>query len=298
MDFRIVRIATNDPYTALAFEERIFDTLPAGTDALLLWTDGPCVVFGKHQNPWKECDLRFMADAGIPPVRRITGGGTVYHDLGNLNYSVVTERDRYSRGEILETVASSLRTLGIDCGIRDGLDITVGERKISGSAFCFRRNRVLHHGTVLVDVDTVALRRCLRGTGYAISGHAVASRRSPTVNLSEVLPGIGVGDVMEAMEGRFLLRAGHPVSEVTVEPPAADPGVAAIAGRNRSWEWIYGRTPAFSVAADGGLSSEVRGGTIDRITRSDGTDHPAAAALSGSRFSCSVVDNLTASPDY
>jgi len=160
----IYESSSHDVYLNLAREEYLFDNLPKGSRSFLVYVDSPSIVFGKHQNPWRECSVAVLKEQGIPLARRISGGGTVYHDLGNLNFSFLLPKTGFDRRKNLALIVQSLGRLGIRAEISERHDIMVGNQKISGNAFCFRRERALHHGTLLIRSELDALHGSLAGT--------------------------------------------------------------------------------------------------------------------------------------
>ena len=235
----------HDPHMNLAMEEYIFDSLSAEDHALLLYKNNPCVVLGKHQNPWRETSLRMLKATGTPLVRRISGGGAVYHDLGNLNFSFISAKKQHSRRENLQIVQDGLRALGIDSEATEGYDLYAYGRKFSGNSFCFRREKVLHHGTILLDADMNNMRRFLTPEDLAIATHAVKSRPAHTVSLKTMHPLVTDSDVVQAITMRFLGKDDNPIATMPVEA-AENQTTADLALRNKTWDWIYGRTPSFT----------------------------------------------------
>ncbi|MBT3275115.1 MAG: lipoate--protein ligase family protein, partial [Spirochaetales bacterium] len=174
---------SNDPYRNLAMEEFLLDNFSGEAALLFLYTNASSVVIGKHQNPWLEISLKELDSRQIPLVRRISGGGTVYHDLGNLNFSFIGKKAGFDRKKNLELVARAVSMLGVAAVVTDNYDLYAAGKKISGNAFCFRRDKVLHHGTLLIDADLDGLRLLLNPPEQGISTHAVRSRPAETANL-------------------------------------------------------------------------------------------------------------------
>ena len=156
----------------------------AVTRQFFLCVNDPCVVIGKHQNPWLECDLNWMAAEGIPLRRRISGGGTVVHDAGNLNVGLILPRSDYCEADAFEVFLVALISLGIPARRRGRSAIIADGKKISGQAFCYRGSRVLHHGTLLLDSDLDRLQRALQPAGWEMETHAVASEPATVGNLN------------------------------------------------------------------------------------------------------------------
>jgi lipoate---protein ligase len=276
--------SSSDPYANLALEEALLGgELPAG-GILLLYVDGPCAVIGRNQNPWVEVG----PGAGLPVLRRISGGGTVYHDEGNLNWSIIAPREYHDRCAELALVVSALAGLGVEAAADERGAIRIAGAgpgaggKVSGSARRLLRDRVLHHGTLLVDADLGRMASCLGGIS-AESAASPASVPSRVVDLAAIDPGIRVEDAASALASAFAGRPAEPA-----EPRADLEAVRRAEARLRSWDWTFGATPSFSIAVGKGLSSallEARGGVLSAIA---GPGAGALGALLGLRFDYST----------
>lgn len=163
-----LRIHSLDPAHNLALEECLFDSLKPGEPGwFLVWRNGPSIIVGRHQNTLEEIDEAFIRESGIPVVRRGTGGGAVYHDEGNLNFSFLTTISRNEKAEFapfMRLMVDALGDLGIQAELSSRNDITVAGRKISGSAQRRSGQKLLHHGTMLVDLNMSVLGRALTAT--------------------------------------------------------------------------------------------------------------------------------------
>ncbi len=243
---RAVFLGSTNPYWNLAFEEYLFNTFDEESGVLLLYVNRQAVVIGKHQNPWLEVNLSELQTRGVDLVRRISGGGTVYHDEGNLNFSFLSAKNGFDRKRNLLFVQHVLRSIGIPADITDTADLYLGSGKISGNAFCFRRNRALHHGTLLIGADLSRLRELLAPAQLSIETHAVTSQSAATVNICSVKPEITCETLAAELAKAYLEGSG--VIE-TVRPEDANQAeVQDLSERNRSWEWVYGRTPEFRLS--------------------------------------------------
>jgi lipoate-protein ligase A len=256
-----LRARACDPIRNLALEESLLERDFGFESAVLVYVNEPCVVIGRNQNPWIEVS----ASAGIAVLRRVSGGGAVYHDRGNLNWSIIVPRSRHDREAELASVAAAIRALGVETETspRGGLfvagDGPWAGAKVSGSARRLSSARVLHHGTLLVDADLARLSSCLGGI-EAVATKALPSVRSRSVNLSSLVPGLKVEEAAYAI-ARELSGAKSADAEAL-----ADPGFSAEAARRLgSWEWTWGSTPAFSLElpwSGGRALVEVRGGLV------------------------------------
>jgi len=141
------------------------------------------VVIGKNQNPWKEINLPELHKRSINLARRISGGGTIYHDEGNLNYAFFAGTSQYNQQHNFQIVLDTLKELNVDAHIENTSDIYVNKYKVSGNSFCIRKDRILHHGTLLLNANLSNLNSILVLNDLNISDHAVQSRRSNVRNL-------------------------------------------------------------------------------------------------------------------
>ena len=207
-----------------------------GEETVYLWVNAPCVVIGRNQNPYRETDLPYLTDYGISLVRRFSGGGAVYHDLGNLNYTCIT-RNPEPMG-ILTLVRSVLRSLGVQAVPGGRNDLLVGDRKVGGMAS--QLDRVcLHHGTLMVEVDLHTLTRALRPSPLKLRAKGIPSVRARVANLTEFLPGLTVSRLTEMF--RETLGLEETPLEVT-------PSVLETESELRSLDWLYGESPDYDLS--------------------------------------------------
>ena len=234
----------------LALEQVLAKRTAPGERVLLFWVSDPAVVFGRFQNPWAECHLERLDRSGVLPARRMSGGGTVYHDTGNLNYSVITERNTLDIEANLGIFIRVLRAGGITAARGPRRDLFLDNRKISGSAFQLHRDFAIHHGTLLVHTDLAQMQQLL-GPALEISkSHGVASVPSSVANIGEVT---GMADIrvwVSSITAGFERAWGRLSSFHPTELPAEDE-LATEASRFADWEWIFGQTPAFELAVPG-----------------------------------------------
>jgi lipoate-protein ligase A len=238
----IIDLTEKDVYTNLATEQWYTDY--ATGPILLLWQSDQAVVMGKNQNPWRECRLQSMASDGVPLVRRISGGGAVYHDLGNLNYSVIVDRAHYEESRAFDMLLTALSACGIHAERTCKSNIMWKQKKISGTAFAFRKQRVLHHGTLLLHTDLEKMQRYLGSEVGAIETNAIASVPAKTTNIGVEVENIKAS-LMQAFSAMYAPNRQHLLS---VNPLT----VQAIRDQYTTDAWLYGKTPAFSLQTDEG----------------------------------------------
>lgn len=259
---RVFRFAGTDPWHHLAREELLLDTLPAGESALVLYVNAPCVVLGRHQNPLREAKLDELSRRGVPLVRRPTGGGTVWHDEGNLNWSLLLPKDGYDRTMVTRAVASALTPLGFALEAGEKGDLFLEGKKVSGAAYLFRRDRVLHHGTLLCRARLDDLRGVLGPTGELTEWVGVASRPMSVANL-----GIDVEAAVEALTRAFE-PSGAKNADFSKLPLDSDfeSRVTARAAELMSPEWTWDQTPPFVWRGEtlrGTLAARVKDGFVE-----------------------------------
>lgn len=242
---KVIDGTSTDVYFNLAMEEYVFKNF-GDTDYLILWKNHDSIVLGKHQNIFEEINLLAVEKSGIRVARRNTGGGTVFHDEQNLNYSFITSQEEgfSNYDQFLTPMIGALNKMGIPAAKRRNSDIAIGEQKISGSAQTIKKGRVLHHGTLLFDSDLSLLKKLLKPTEGKITSKSVKSVRSDVTNIKEHM-----GDpslTLNAFKERLLENL-FPDGCEKVSLTAAD--IAAIgvlvAEKYSQWEWNYGLSPKF-----------------------------------------------------
>ncbi len=272
----------------LAAEElRLAAAGPDSEPAVCLWRADPAVVIGQNQNPWLECDPAALAAEGVTLARRVSGGGAVYHDPGNLNLSVVLPRVRYRAETVYDVFLDALRRLGVAARRADRTSLTLEDgRKISGHAFALRGGGALHHGTLLLRADLDRLRRALRPAldPNAVRTAAIASRPMPVANLSALHSGLTDADVEAALYAAAVAQWGAAVPEDD-EPP--DAALDEALRRQASPDWLWGRTPAFTWRPEGTAADiAVAEGRVRavRAAQPDRAPPPAWRAAAGDWF--------------
>jgi len=238
-----------DPALNLALEEYALKTFPADEDYLLFYINEPSIIIGKNQNTIEEINAAYVKEHGIHVVRRLSGGGAVYHDLGNLNFSFITNDDGksfHNYRKFTEPVVAALRRLGVNAELTGRNDIQVGDRKISGNAQYSAKGRMFSHGTLLFASEIDHVVAALRVNAAKIESKAIKSIRSRVANISEFLREPMTIEQFRAalLESIF---GGGDVPEY--KPSEADwEAVRKLADeRYRSWDWNYGKSPAFNV---------------------------------------------------
>ncbi|KAG1464361.1 hypothetical protein G6F46_000804 [Rhizopus delemar] len=301
----------NDAYSNLAIEEWLLRETSPDRYILYLWRNKPCVVVGRNQNPFQECNLRFMQNHDIALVRRRSGGGSVYHDMGNSIYTIFMPREAFSRKANAELVARSLNQLDIPASVNERHDIVVDDHKVSGSAYKITNARAYHHGTMLIDADTETLKNCLskkRMMTKGIVSKGVASVPSPVTNLRNYSYTIDHQQFCESVLSEFInaYNDGKTIEPIIFNKDSVLPDKVNETRRElKTWDWIYGQTPEFTNSAEthfewGHVKTNllVRHGKIikaDITTDSKGAYEPMltaaiSVALEGLPYSDAVIE--------
>lgn len=229
----------HDPYRNLAIEEQLLDLCGDGP-ILYLWQNARTVVLGRNQDPWRECRVALLEAEGGCLARRLSGGGAVYHDLGNLNFSFLARREAYDVSRQTQVVQRAVERLGLRAGASGRNDLTADGRKFSGSAFYERGDRCCHHGTVMFHVDAAAMARYLTVPESKLASKGVSSVEARVTNLWDLLPGVTVEAGKAALLSAFEDIYGEKCRKVDLSALDAE-GLAAGEARFRDPTWLYGR---------------------------------------------------------
>lgn len=237
-----------DPYRNLAVEEYLTLHVQPGECILYLWQNQKTVVIGKNQNCWKECKVNDLERDGGHLVRRLSGGGAVYHDMGNLNFTFCVRKEDYDVDRQLSVIVAAVRSFGLDAEKTGRNDITAGGRKFSGNAFYRSGVFCYHHGTLLVSADMQQMGKYLNVSKQKLQSNGVDSVRSRVVNLRELEKTVTI----EALEDR-LQKAFAQVYGCKAEPLREEEldwnEIRKSEQRFSSWDWKYGRKIPFQYSA-------------------------------------------------
>lgn len=241
---RYLKNPETDPYYNMAFDEYCLENLPIDEPVFFLWQNRPAVIVGYNQEVNTEVNLGYLKEHGIDLVRRVTGGGAVYHDFGNLNYTIVGRSEDLERDypEYASLMMKALQTLGVPATLSGRNDILVGERKVSGFAKRVCKNRLMVHGTLMYKVDLEVLTKALCPPATKLQSKGIASVRSRVANLCEYLPEIT--DIqMFSQRLEEILSCQY----TDAEYPLSHEDLANIQKLKEEkfarWEWNYGHSP-------------------------------------------------------
>ena len=238
-----------DPYRNLAVEELLLHVVPDEGCILYLWQNQNTVVIGQNQNAWKECRTTLLEQEGGHLARRLSGGGAVFHDLGNLNFTFLVPSEAYDLDRQLRVIETACRSLGIRAERSGRNDVLAEGRKFSGNAFYHSQGRSYHHGTLLIDADMQKMGRYLNPSKAKLASKGVDSVRSRVVNLRELCPGLSVGTMKQAMRMAFEAVYGGK-AQLIREDSLDEQFIAKTTARNASWDWLYGKRFPFSFSCE------------------------------------------------
>lgn len=290
---------TGDGWMNLARDGFFLDNVKKGDIILYFYVNTNAVIIGRNQNAWKECNLANMEKDGVQLVRRHTGGGAVYHDTGNLNFSFIMNENDYSLERQMRVIMNAVGKLGVECELSGRNDILANGKKFSGNAYGLSKGNRAHHGTLLVNTDMSRLQNYLNVSREKMQAKGVDSVRSRVCNLSEFVPGITVEKMRRYVIESFNEEYG-PATEYKFEGEE----LADVERRREiqsSWEWRLGKTPQFEVVlnhrfsfGETQLHMNFKDGCIREIkVFSDCLDTGFAGeierALLGSKFECNAV---------
>lgn len=242
MRLSYLNLKTTDPATNLATEQYVFESLPKDRAYFMLWQNDNAIILGKHQNTLAEINDSFVKENNIKVIRRLSGGGAVYHDLGNLNFTFIADaQDKNSLDFSLfcQPVVNTLKDLGINAELNGRNDMTIEGKKFSGNSQYIKDGRVLHHGTLLFQSDLSVVEKALTVDPEKIQAKGVKSVRSRITNISDYLK---AETALESFRSLLLnnIISKHESEEyiLTAQDKAAIESIAE--NRYNSWQWNYG----------------------------------------------------------
>jgi len=240
----------HDPQINLAIEEYALKNLDPNETYLLFYINQPSIIIGKNQNTIEEINTEYVDKNGIIVVRRLSGGGAVYHDLGNLNFSFITKDDGESFHNFLkftEPVIKALKKLGVDAELSGRNDIQVGERKISGNAQFSTRGRMFSHGTLMLNSELENVASALQVKKDKIESKGIKSVRSRVANISEFLDKKITIEEFRQLLLESIFEGQNPIPEYKLTDEDWEKIHKLSKERYQNWDWNYGKSPKFNL---------------------------------------------------
>ena len=241
---RYIKNTSTNPYYNMAFDEYCLESLSIDEPVFVLWQNRPAVIVGFNQEVNTEVNLDYLKENGIDLVRRVTGGGAVYHDLGNLNYTIVGRSEDLERDypEYASIMAKALQKLGVPATLSGRNDILVEGRKVSGFAKRVCKNRLMVHGTLMYNVDVDVLTKVLNPSNTKLQSKGIASVRSRVANLCEYLPNVPDIQTFSKQLEEILSHHYQDTEYQLSEEDLAN--IQQLTDKKfATWEWNYGRSP-------------------------------------------------------
>jgi len=240
-----------NPFLNRAVEQYLTDHQEEGIITMYLWKNQQTVVIGYNQNPYAECNVKLLLDEGGHLMRRGTGGGAVYHDLGNINFSFIADKTLYDVKKQLSVIQDALLTYGLQTEISGRNDLTCEGRKFSGNAFAKGQHNDLHHGTILIKTNGEMMQRYLIVDKAKLLKNGVKSVASRVINLSELVPELTSENIKRPLITSFEKVYGHKAELLDFDTLKSTPEVRAIEAEISSHEFLFGRWEHFKTTKKG-----------------------------------------------
>ncbi len=222
-----------------ALEAYFTERVKAGQLVFYLWQNEKTVFIGRNQSAFAECDVKALEADGGFLARRLSGGGAVYHDKENLNFTFALQKADYDSRKQTEVILEAVRSLGLDARRSGRNDLTIDGRKFSGHSYYKRKEQCFHNGTLLLDTDLGAMQRYLKVPAEKLKSHKVRSVPSRVVNLRELLPGLQISQLVTALREAAEKVYGLPARTIT-EDALDEDGIKTYFERFSSPDWLYG----------------------------------------------------------
>ncbi len=235
-----------NPYRNQALEEYLLRRVKPGELILYLWQNQRTVVIGRNQNAWRECRVERLRQDFGHLARRFSGGGAVFHDLGNVNFTFLTTAENYCLARQMAVICRALKQLGVPAAVSGRNDLLAAGRKISGNAFYKSGAQCYHHGTIMVDVDLDDLACYLQPPQGKLASKGISSVRSRVANLSEFAPGITASQLKALLRSCCGEAYALPVRSWLM-PQDAAAELDRLTSRYAAWSWIYGRNDELNI---------------------------------------------------
>lgn len=301
---RIILQPTHDPYFNIATEEYLLKH--SNDDYIILYRNTPSVIVGKHQNTMAELNHSFINSSKIPVIRRLSGGGTVFHDLGNVNFCFMVngrEGNLVDFKRFTTPIIEFLKELGLNAYRGEKNDIRIGNYKVSGNAEHVHKNRVMHHGTLLYSTNMFWLEQAIKSNENSYTDRAIRSNRSRTINIAELLPHPMTIETFEIALSEFLTKY-HSATPLQLDDSAKRTINTLATTKYTDWNWNYGYNASydFRVKIDSNiLVLKVTSGIIEKveiIQNCSSWIHKLAKLLEGKRHDYAYLKNELGNTEY
>ena len=238
-----------DPQINLAFEEYVFNQMDQDQSYFLLWQNDNAVIVGKHQNTIEEINQEYIRENDIKVVRRLSGGGAVYHDLGNLNFTFIVNdrgREQFDFQTFARPLVEALKTLGVNAEFNSRNDIAIDGKKFSGNSQYAKRGRILHHGTILFNSNLATIQSALKVKKDKIESKGIKSVKSRVTNITDYLDETYT---MEDFKAALLkaMFANDNLEKITLSNEEIQAIERLKTEKYATWDWNYGKSPQYNL---------------------------------------------------
>lgn len=252
-----------DPHYNLALEEYVLKHLDPQEDFVILWQNRPSIIIGRNQNTMEEINAEYVKKNDISVVRRLSGGGAVYHDFGNLNFTFIVKNDQDSVSnyrKFTKPVIDALNRIGIPAEFSGRNDITIEGKKFSGNAQYYYRNKLLHHGTLLYHSELTRLQEALKVRADKISSKGIKSVRSRVTNIADYMDHIVPINEFRDLLLKYIFEYQQQTPQEYILTDQDQQGILEIMNnRYMTWNWNFGESPDFHIQK----SKRFTGGLLD-----------------------------------
>ncbi len=269
--------STNAAYN-LAFEQYVFDDMPKDRQYFMLWQNNNAIIIGKNQNTMEEINSAIVKEKNVDVVRRLSGGGAVYHDIGNLNFTFISDAqnvEKLNMKVFTEPIISTLCELGIEAKQTGRNDIVINGKKFSGNSQYIKNNRVMHHGTILFDSNLDMIQKMLNVSKQKIKSKGLKSIKSRMTNIKDHLDSdIELTTFIEILKKNVFKNAA--VEDYILGPDDDNKIQQIMKERYGSWDWNYGFSPEYSIVREQNIEGcghvklyiDIKDGRIDKFSSS------------------------------
>ena len=238
-----------DPQINLAFEEYVFNQMDQDQSYFLLWQNDNAVIVGKHQNTIEEINQEYIRENDIKVVRRLSGGGAVYHDLGNLNFTFIVNdrgREQFDFQTFTRPLVEALKTLGVNAEFNSRNDIAIDGKKFSGNSQYAKRGRILHHGTILFNSNLATIQSALKVKKDKIESKGIKSVKSRVTNITDYLDETYTMEDFKAAQLKAMF-ANDNLEKITLSNEEIQAIERLKTEKYATWDWNYGKSPQYNL---------------------------------------------------
>ncbi len=238
-----------NPWFNLSLEEYLVNNIKTNQVILYLWQNNDTIVIGRNQNPWKECNINKIRIKKVKLARRLSGGGAVYHDIGNLNFTFIMEKNLYDLEKQLSVILDAVNMFNLNAKFSGRNDILIHGKKFSGNAYYFGDYSSYHHGTILVNTNISKLSQYLKPSKQKIISKGINSIKSRVINLQSINKCITIN----TMKSNIIKCFEHNYSNISKnieyhpEKISKEKYFKSLYNKYSSWNWIYGESPSFDI---------------------------------------------------